>query len=117
MTKAEARKHWATALRSGKYQQTVGVLRDSRGFCCLGVVCDVYDQLTSGDSWSKCHGPMGVYNFGGSERVDPEIQEFFGIKNTGQSYRFLADINDRERLSFAEIADIVESGTTEFFYD
>lgn len=36
---------WVEALRSGKYLQAEGVLRDTRGdtpkFCCLGVLCDV----------------------------------------------------------------------------
>ena len=32
---------WLEALRSGKYKQTTGRLQDSKGFCCLGVACDV----------------------------------------------------------------------------
>lgn len=39
----EAEQKLIDALRSGKYAQTSGVLRDSRGYCCLGVVCDVYN--------------------------------------------------------------------------
>jgi len=31
---------WLDALRSGKYQQTPGRLRDGNGYCCLGVVCE-----------------------------------------------------------------------------
>lgn len=36
----EARKLWTAALRSGEYKQGTGQLR-SRGYCCLGVLCDV----------------------------------------------------------------------------
>jgi hypothetical protein len=32
---------WADALRSGKYPQSTGSLRNARGWCCLGVLCDV----------------------------------------------------------------------------
>lgn len=35
------KERWLTALRSGDYTQTVGQLRNSEGFCCLGVLCDV----------------------------------------------------------------------------
>lgn len=29
------------ALRSGNYSQTTKTLCDDRGFCCLGVACDI----------------------------------------------------------------------------
>lgn len=35
----EIKAKWIAALRSGKYQQTKGVLKDHGGFCCLGVLC------------------------------------------------------------------------------
>lgn len=35
---------WVEALRSGKYGQTSSYLSDSQGFCCLGVLCDLYIQ-------------------------------------------------------------------------
>ena len=37
---------WVTALRSGKYNQTRSVLKDSNGYCCLGVLCEVSKQMT-----------------------------------------------------------------------
>lgn len=40
---------WIKALESGKYAQTEYCLRDARGFCCLGVFCDVVEP----DGWSK----------------------------------------------------------------
>jgi len=39
--KPEIKERWLEALRSGKYKQTTGYLRDDDGFCCLGVLCDV----------------------------------------------------------------------------
>jgi hypothetical protein len=35
---------WIEALRSGKYGQTTSHLSDKEGFCCLGVLCDLYIQ-------------------------------------------------------------------------
>jgi hypothetical protein len=40
----ELKNKWIGALRGGKYEQTNGTLRDSTGFCCLGVLCDVIDS-------------------------------------------------------------------------
>ena len=34
-------KKWIAALRSGKYSQTKEYLQDSRGYCCLGVACEI----------------------------------------------------------------------------
>ena len=36
------KQQWIEALRSGKYKQTREVLRDNSGFCCLGVLTDIY---------------------------------------------------------------------------
>lgn len=41
--KPEIKQKWIKALRSGEYQQTKGRLKRDDGFCCLGVLCDVYD--------------------------------------------------------------------------
>lgn len=40
--KTELKQKWLDALRSGKYKQGKGLLRDRNDcFCCLGVLCDV----------------------------------------------------------------------------
>lgn len=40
----ELKAKWVAALRSGKYQQTTGQLRNEKGFCCLGVLLDVWGR-------------------------------------------------------------------------
>lgn len=42
----EFKARWLTALRSGKYQQDTRCLRTNRGFCCLGVACDLANPAT-----------------------------------------------------------------------
>ena len=37
----EVKKLWTAALRSGEYEQGTGALRTARGYCCLGVLCEV----------------------------------------------------------------------------
>lgn len=42
---AVTKEDWLAALRSGKYKQGHGVLRDKdNGFCCLGVYCDLTSE-------------------------------------------------------------------------
>lgn len=40
----EVKKEWVDALRSGNYSQTTGTLRDSSGYCCLGVLTQLYAE-------------------------------------------------------------------------
>ena len=46
----QIKEQWVAALRSGDYQQTKGVLRDDTGFCCLGVLSDLYLK-EKGNQW------------------------------------------------------------------
>lgn len=61
------KKEWLTRLRSGNVEQTTGALRrlitkpeDSEqkfGYCCLGVLSDMYVERNVGDSLIKWHNP------------------------------------------------------------
>lgn len=44
---------WIKALRSGEYEQTTGQLRDDKGFCCLGVACDLYAAEHPDAKWNR----------------------------------------------------------------
>lgn len=35
---------WIAALRSGKYKKETGHLRKNKGYCCLGVLCDLQNK-------------------------------------------------------------------------
>lgn len=37
-------KTWTKALRSGKYKQTTKKLQDNKGYCCLGVACELFTK-------------------------------------------------------------------------
>lgn len=45
---------WVVALEGNRYVQTRRKLRDSVGYCCLGVICDIEDPngWTDNGSWS-----------------------------------------------------------------
>jgi hypothetical protein len=113
---ANARK-WVNALRSGKYQQTNSYLRDSEGYCCLGVACDLYHKETGKGKWVE---DGGVFNFqlaNGrklSQHLPRSVADWLGIRDEWGSYgedegglfHSLASRND-DGFSFKEIADIV----------
>ncbi len=106
-------KKWVDALRSGEFKQTVEVLNDKNGYCCLGVACSVYEKET-GEMLPR--GKNGFY-----ERcfLDESIVEWLGLGscsgdflNTDES---LVYYNDDRKYDFNKIADIIEKNQEELF--
>ena len=106
----EIKSKWIEALRSGNYKQGVNALRskDDR-YCCLGVLCDLYLKQKGGwwspDSVYTIHGeggalPSAVITWAGLTNKNPLLQPNTKLTAIGA--------NDRERRSFAEIADLIE---------
>jgi len=104
----ENAKKWVEALRSGEYEQTTENLQDHRGYCCLGVACDLYEKST-GNTLVNTDGVI----FGAVLSEDEgliKVQEWIGLKYEDGSYLgdSLTDLND-QGLDFIGIADIIES--------
>jgi hypothetical protein len=121
-------KKWVKALRSGKYKQGTGTLKqfNSKGqaqHCCLGVLCELYNTTMKKNK--KKILPEKVYDndsdfshgycrFGGKkEDLPKEVKDWAGMNdNLGRfylsdHYEYLADLNDCGR-KFKTIADIIE---------
>lgn len=65
--KTEIADLWTAALESGEYSQTTNHLRNSTGFCCLGVLCDLYQKETGLGKWEKTatqNGDWFMFNTG-----------------------------------------------------
>lgn len=117
MTKMDpaVRDRWLTALRGGAYAQTRRVLhdRETGGYCCLGVLCDVYRQETGRGDW-ETHGTDfdGLRNrdvalYLGEALVPPaEVLAWAGLE-IGNADR-LAGMND-EGKDFEDIAEEIEA--------
>ena len=117
---------WLEALRSGFYDQDRGRLRTEAGFCCLGVLCDLYAEDHKDVHWTKsAEDPKdvhwttsyveGEYTFLGSEGTLPQpVVYWAGLKSSSPSVSYendtceLAELNDSLNLSFDEIADVIE---------
>lgn len=102
----EIKAKWVAALRSGKYKQGQGELRDGKKFCCLGVLCDIHAKTNRG-KWSAA----GTYH--GEDLVLPvDVRKWAGLKEqnpilTGPSLTTLAEENDAGK-TFTEIASLIK---------
>lgn len=98
------RKAWVKALRSGKYQQGKGALRDGEGFCCLGVLADLAVKAGHGE-WEGLDYCIGDAK---DARELPLKQDYRWIGHLLNSPRKLTEINDNGLYSFKDIAKIIE---------
>lgn len=97
-------KRWIKALRSGKYKQDTGQLRNGDKFCCLGVLCDLHAKET-GMEWSK----RGCY-YEEKHLLPSIVIQWAGLKsNNGKlgPRRSLSKLNDNG-ASFRKIATVIE---------
>lgn len=110
----ELKDKWLAALRSGEYRQGKAALRkhsksqdesqDARFdmFCCLGVLCDVYDPY----SWVDGNITKGYVRLQNDGYPSDEV-----LNNVGLPYdlsRKLGKLNDAGK-TFGDIADFIES--------
>lgn len=109
------KKKWLKALRSGEYTQTRGVLHNDNGFCCLGVLCDIYAKEKKID-WKRKDSfylleDSPEYWTGLSKKVMlwadlKDSYPQFHFKTTGPSS--LVTLNDERDFSFKQIANVID---------
>jgi hypothetical protein len=108
----QIKQKWVDALRSGDYKQTQHRLHNEYGFCCLGVLCDLYGKENNVE-W-EINEDSGKYMFQDKVGVLPfSVIKWSGIADSGppgndQMYiGTLAALNDGGS-TFNEIADLIE---------
>ena len=104
--KTEIKRRWIEALRSGRYEQTEGKLRDGDGFCCLGVLCDI-SGVSEWDDTGRYDGedhtlPDSVQRWAGLGSCSPVLGPRSGYPQDVTHY------NDDLGFSFEQIADLIE---------
>lgn len=123
---SQIKQKWIDSLRSGKYQQGQSKLYSGDGFCCLGVLCDIYAKEVGDKSWvmkdpdykfdaekfdywyfddqSECL-PECVQDWAELNEKDPVVTN----RVVGEDYvTTLASLNDRG-VTFEDLADMIES--------
>jgi hypothetical protein len=106
----QIKQKWVDALRSGEYQQTRNYLRTDNGFCCLGVLCDLYGKENNVE-WDLVNDG-GNYEFQDEESHLPSsVRKWAGIADGGPlgngQIGTLVTLNDSGTI-FNEIADLIE---------
>lgn len=101
---------WIKALNSGKYEQARGQLRNQYGFCCLGVLCDLYGKEKN-VKWTK---KLPFYEFNTRSGVLPrQVIEWAGLTEANPLIHYtrrnpaLAELNDTGK-TFKQIARIIK---------
>jgi hypothetical protein len=125
----EVKAMWVAALRSGEYKKTTGVLCRNHFktgelcFCTLGVLCNLWHNVVGeaegsrgwqhapekgGYAMEMCTGmlPLRVREWAGIVEIDPKIEwlDSYG----GRHNDTISEINDMHKLTFSEIADLIE---------
>lgn len=99
----EIKKQWVDALRSGEYMQTQGTLKNHKGYCCLGVLTDLYLKEHN-EKWEQCGTH---YSYEGDDcNLSPIIQVWSGLNTWIESD--LITMNDEEEKTFQEIAEYIK---------
>lgn len=125
----EIKAQWVNALRSGEYEQGKYQLHYQDGaineYCCLGVLCDLavkagVDVHLEKDGTSVSYGdqtgalPGPVQEWAGLDVANPmtpimssHIHDYTD-PHVQDSPVTLAELNDSGRMTFADIADVIE---------
>lgn len=99
---------WADALESEKYTQGTGQLEGCDGeFCCLGVACKVYEEVTGEQVQRRNDGTIWSTDLG----EHSEVMKWLGISNSEGAYDdgSLVNLNDNAGYDFKEIAELIRS--------
>jgi hypothetical protein len=114
----EVKQKWIDALLSGKYEQGSEKLRSVTGYCCLGVLCDLYSQEHNVE-W-KFRGneetnlqPMDYWYFDGDSEFLPEsVMNWAELKTHNPNVRVYVEDNEDEDNWYCtdELSNINDSG-------
>jgi len=134
----EVAKKWAAELRSGRYGQTYGRLRetindcDEPSYCVLGVLCEVHRMETGAGAWVPDTGNVGDWKYLDNHGELPgAVQEWAGLGRDcspiavdlypvlcdeakagcpdGKYMAGLVEANDEYGISFEKFADLIEA--------
>lgn len=114
MTSTDFLQRWAAALRSGKYTQTRGALRQSDDrFCANGVACALIPEfmwettiIHGATFYSPVVPGLGPWRGELHDLIYQELTRRTGVPSS--VFTAVEQLNDHQRLTFAEIAAYLE---------
>lgn len=104
---SQVKEQWLNALRSNEYQQTTGRLKTDEGFCCLGVLTDLYIQETLSE-WSS-DGQRFYCYMGRTFNLPIEVAKWSDLNSSDPviDNLSLSEYNDCKGYTFNQIADLI----------
>jgi hypothetical protein len=108
----QIKQKWVDALRSGDYQQTQRYLRTNSGFCCLGVLCDLYGKENNVE-WNLANNghnyefqnmesylPSSMRKWADLEYCDPPVNDeestLVRLNDSGSTFEQIADVIEHQ---------------------
>ena len=113
----EIKLEFVAALRSGDYAQGFNALHRNGCFCVMGVLTDLAAHRGIVEWYPSRNGRWGVkiYEIVEDNILAPRVARWAGVKELFGDIRFgnrpgdtLIALNDDDRLTFEQIADIIE---------
>ena len=109
MASKDLKTRWIEALRSGEYKQGMHYLRKRNDeYCCLGVLCDLFDN-TKWDTYFNDSSSYEGVHYDTMFASSPPKHIMCEVGLTPVEINLLTDMNDEKGWSFEEIADLIES--------
>lgn len=111
---------WVTALTSGQYIQGKGKLHDHQEntFCCLGVLCDLYQKATGNGAWEAADDNTSRFRLTGDEApicdLPGVVVTWSGVSDEQGP---LIGLNDSDEFDFLAIAALIQTDTIQQTYD
>jgi hypothetical protein len=108
----QVKQKWVDALRSGDYQQGQCYLRTNSGFCCLGVLCDLYGKENNVE-WNLANNghnyefqefesylPSSVRKWADLEYCNPPVNDeestLVRLNDSGSTFEQIADVIEKQ---------------------
>jgi len=115
----EVKQKWIDALRSGEYEQGSEKLRSVSGYCCLGVLCDIYAKETNtewefrGNEETNLQ-PMDYWYFDDQSEFLPEsVMDWAGLSLNCLVVKIDVEEDDEDPWFYNEgLAELNDSGYT-----
>lgn len=108
-------KKWVKALRSGKYKQGQGLLKQTTAFtndktyhCCLGVLCEIYnnDMRKSKKKTLSEQRYNGIHKFNKQPECLPKtVQKWAGLFSKVGDFR---NVDRRDITSYGDFASLAD---------
>jgi hypothetical protein len=113
----DIKQQWITALRSGEFTQGRETLRPTDNtYCCLGVLCELHRRAFSGEWTEDMYADKQFYGYLNEENHLPhavvlwaELSAHRPVVRHEENIVQLWKLNDIDKLSFTEIADLIEA--------